>query len=194
MTKNTLRAKYCKNPRTFTRTLGVVLMLTTVAMAASNKAADHPQVIKLERFRKALWKIHITIQGKPGAFLFDTGGGNTLLTADYLKGFNCQFWGRTTGYNMFGERADSPHCDGIQIKAGEVELTPVSVGKIDFGDRFAGDTPPDRWAAGARCLRRQGDHSRSNCRDADRRDAEQPRPANERHEGVAVAGIARVLG
>jgi hypothetical protein len=44
---------------------------------------------------------------------------------------------------MFGKRSDGPHCDNVQINAGDVALTPVNVGKIDFGDRFAGDKTPD---------------------------------------------------
>jgi hypothetical protein len=112
-------------------------------LSAAGNAAGRPQVIKLERFRKALWKVHVTVNGKPGDFLLDTGGGVTLLSEDFSKGVDCKFWGRTTGYNMFGKRSDGPHCDNVQIKAGDVALTPVNVGKIDFGDQFAGDTKPD---------------------------------------------------
>ena len=101
------------------------------------------QMIKLQRFRKALWTVHVTVKGKEGDFLFDTGGGVTLLTEKFLKGIPCKFWGRNTGYNMFGQRGDGPHCDDVQIDAGGVALTPVNVGKFDFGDRFAGDKTPD---------------------------------------------------
>ena len=66
----------------------------------------------------------------------DTDGGNTLLSADYAAKLNCKFWGRTMGYNIFGKRADGPHCDNVQIKAGDMALSSVSVGTIDFGDRF----------------------------------------------------------
>jgi len=100
-------------------------------------------VIKLQRFRKALWKVHVTIKGKAGDFLLDTGGGVTLLTEDYAKGIECKFWGRTTGYNMFGKRSEGPHCDNVQIEAGAVALTPVNVGDIDFGEQFSGDKAPD---------------------------------------------------
>ena len=110
---------------------------------AAARAAGKPQVIKLERFRKALWKVHVTVRGRPGDFLLDTGGGATLLTEQFSKLLDCKFWGRTTGYNMFDKRSDSPHCDNVQITAGDVALTPVSVGKIDFGDQFAGDKEPD---------------------------------------------------
>jgi hypothetical protein len=80
-------------------------------VAAAGNAAARPQVIKLERFRKALWKVHVTVKGKPGDFLLDTGGGVTLLSDGVSKGVDCKFWGRITGYNMFGKRSDGPHCD-----------------------------------------------------------------------------------
>lgn len=112
-------------------------------LPAASAAAEKPQVIKLERFRKALWKVHVSVKGKEGDFLLDTGGGVTLLTEEFAKGVPCKFWGRNTGYNMFGRRSDGPHCDGVQITAGGVALTPVSVGKIDFGEQFAGDKTPD---------------------------------------------------
>lgn len=105
--------------------------------------ASSPQVIKLQRFRKALWTVHLTVKGKEGDFLFDTGGGVTLLTESFLKGVDCKFWGRNTGYNMFGEKGSGPHCDNVTLNAGNVSLVPVNVGKFDFGDRFAGDRTPD---------------------------------------------------
>lgn len=105
--------------------------------------ADAPQVIKLQRFRKALWTVHITVKGKEGDFLLDTGGGVTLLTDEFLKDIPCRFWGRNTGYNMFGKRGDGPHCDGVQIDAGGIALTPVNVGKINFEGQFPGSKAPD---------------------------------------------------
>lgn len=107
------------------------------------KKADAPQAIKLQRFRKALWKVNVTVKGKTGDFLFDTGGGVTLLTDEFLQGVDCKFWGRSTGYNMFGKRGDGPHCDNVQINAGDVALTPVNIGKISFDGQFPGDKAPD---------------------------------------------------
>src|SRR6185503_9428336 len=123
--------------------LAVLVVVSPSLVYAATKAVDKPQEIKLQRFRKALWKVHVTIKGKPGDFLLDTGGGVTLVTDAFAKGIDCKFWGRTTGYNMFGKRNDGPHCDNVQITAGDIALTPVNVGKIDFGDQFAGDKNPD---------------------------------------------------
>lgn len=106
-------------------------------------AQDKPQTIKLERYRKALWTARVTLDGKTGDFLFDTGGGVTLVDKAFAKNLTCKFWGRFTGYNMFGQRSDGAHCDGVQFKAGDVALVPVNVGTIDFGDRFSGDKAPD---------------------------------------------------
>ena len=127
--------------RKVTNVFAIVSLLALSVSAAAK--AEKPQVIKLQRFRKALWKVHVIVKGKPGDFLLDTGGGVTLLTDEFSKGIDCKFWGRNTGYNMFGKRSDSPHCDNVQITAGEVALTPVNVGKIDFGDQFPGDKNPD---------------------------------------------------
>ena len=124
-------------------TLSISSFLIFLLFSVTGKAAEKPQVIKLDRFRKALWKVHVSVKGKSGDFLLDTGGGVTLLADEFSKSIDCKFWGRTTGYNMFGKRSDSPHCDNVQITAGDVALTPVNVGTIDFGDQFAGDKNPD---------------------------------------------------
>jgi hypothetical protein len=124
--------------------LGLLLtLLPTVAISSVESPADEPQVIQLQRFRKALWKVHVTVNGIPGDFLLDTGGGNTLVTEAFSSRLGCKYWGRTTGYNMFGRRNDGPHCDDVRLMAGDVPLTPVNVSKIDFGDQFSGDKSPD---------------------------------------------------
>lgn len=121
----------------------LTLSLVVGGVPSVQAPVEKPQVIKLERFRKALWKVHVTINGVPGDFLFDTGGGVTLLSKEYASKIECRYWGRNTGYNMFGKRGDDAHCDGVQLMAGDVALTPVSVGHIDFGDQFSGDKAPD---------------------------------------------------
>jgi hypothetical protein len=121
----------------------IALTLTAAPVGAIAGKPERPQVIKLERFRKALWKVQLQVGGQTGDFLFDTGGGRTLLTEAFAGRTGCRFWGRTTGYNMFGVRGDSPNCEGVAVRAGDVALGPVSLGKIDFGDQFAGDRMPD---------------------------------------------------
>ena len=129
--------------RKFTAAFAIICFLLFPLTAAAAKPSEKPQVIKLQRFRKALWKVHVTVKGKPGDFLLDTGGGVTLLAEEFSRDIDCKFWGRNTGYNMFGKKSEGPHCDNVQINAGDVALTPVNVGKIDFGEQFSGDKNPD---------------------------------------------------
>lgn len=110
---------------------------------ASGALAQGPQVIKLERFRKALWKVNVTVKGKTGDFLFDTGGGITLFSEEFAKGIDCKFWGRFTGYNMFGKKGGGPYCSDVQLSARGVDLTPVNMGKMSFDGYFPGDKAPD---------------------------------------------------
>lgn len=124
----------------------VFLFLSLSAPAhaiTDSRLSDGQQIIKLQRFRKALWKIRVALKGKEGDFLFDTGGGVTLVTEQFSKDIECRFWGRSTGYNMFGKRGDGPHCDDVPIAAGDVRLTPVNIGKMDFTGMFPGDKDPD---------------------------------------------------
>jgi hypothetical protein len=123
--------------------IAITLVLVPLPTYAARQKVEKPQVIKLNRFRKALWTVHVAVKGKTGDFLLDTGGGVTLLTEEFLRGIDCKFWGRTTGYNMFGKRGDGPHCDNVQLTAGNVALTPVNIGTIDFGGQFPGDKKPD---------------------------------------------------
>jgi hypothetical protein len=116
---------------------------TALSKSTSAKLEAEPQVIKLHRFRKALWTVRVTLNGKTGDFLFDTGGGMTFLTDKFGKEAGCKFWGRLTGYNMFGKRSDGPRCDNVRLKADGVSLTTVTAGKIDFEGQFPGDKAPD---------------------------------------------------
>ena len=118
------------------------LFLILVPFAAISSALA-PQTIKLERFRKALWKVNVTVKGKTGDFLFDTGGGITLLAEEFSKGIECTFWGRFTGYNMFGKQGGGQYCSDVQLSSRGVDLVPVNLGRMSFDGMFPGDKAPD---------------------------------------------------
>ena len=115
--------------------------------AATPSKADGPQVIKLQRFRKALWKVHVTIKGKEGDFLFDTGGGVTLLTEEFSKGIECKYWGRNTGYNMFGKRFEGPACNGLSVSIAGRRYVPAITGLVNMAALNPADSALDGIAA-----------------------------------------------
>lgn len=126
--------------------ISICLCLTLTGAVADDRTGPdiaQPQVIKLERFRKALWTVRVTVEGKTGDFLLDTGGGMTMVTPAFAASLNCKFDRRTTGYNMFGTRGDTPTCSNVELAADGVPLVPVNLGKYDMGDHFKDSKQPD---------------------------------------------------
>jgi hypothetical protein len=121
----------------------ISFLLCILAGTVGHSFAQAQQTIKLERFRKALWKVNVTVKGKTGDFLFDTGGGITLLAEEFSNGIDCTFWGRFTGYNMFGKKGSGPYCSDVSLASRGVALTPVNVGRMSFDGMFPGDKAPD---------------------------------------------------
>lgn len=123
--------------------LSLASITSSHAASTTKDSRAARQTLKLDRFRQALWTVKVTLNGKSGNFLLDTGGGKTMVTERFASGWDCTFRGRLTGYTMFGERIDSPLCGAVDLRAGAVSLGRVEVGKIDFGARFPADNTPD---------------------------------------------------
>jgi hypothetical protein len=112
-------------------------LFTAAALIASAApawaTAPSPTTITLEPWRTR-WVMPATIAGKPGRYMFDTGAGLTLVSNATLKRAGCVPWGRTTGFNMMGEKGQGPRCEGIALSAGGVSLEPPSLGPIEMGE------------------------------------------------------------
>lgn len=120
-----------------------LILFTGYTTFTPSVSAQTPQVIKLERFRKALWKVNITAKGKTGDFLFDTGGGITLFATEFSKDIDCTFWGRFTGYNMFGKKGGGQYCSDVSLNSRGIALSPTNIGRMSFDGYFPGDKAPD---------------------------------------------------
>lgn len=135
------------------RLFQIVLVGIFVAMAASATTlsasgevpvpSDAPFVITLQRYHKALWTVRVTVNGRPANLLFDSGGGMTMLSTRFAARSGCRYWGRVSGFDMFGHRIDTPRCDGAEITIGALALHPSMVGRFDAGERLDGDDAPD---------------------------------------------------
>ena len=69
---------------------------------------------KLEPYRKTV-ALRGSVRGMPGLFLFDTGGGITLVSPDFAKKIGCEPWGRLSGHRMMGDRLDAARCDDVPV-------------------------------------------------------------------------------
>jgi predicted aspartyl protease len=83
--------------------------------------------ITLEGYMGVLQTVQIEIGSETLPFIFDTGGGLTLLTPQVAERFGCRPYGRVTGFRMSGERLDLERCGETELKVGgmspRVELT-----------------------------------------------------------------------
>jgi len=62
--------------------------------------------------------IKVEIGGKTYPFLFDTGGGVTIITPAIAKQIGCTPFGQLVGYNAGGTRLDAKRCDAVEMKVG----------------------------------------------------------------------------
>jgi hypothetical protein len=70
------------------------------------------------------WALSVEVNGHPFRFGLDTGGGVTLISPAVVAAAGCTPWGRTTGFQMMGQRLDGPHCDGVSIDIAGHRFTP----------------------------------------------------------------------
>ena len=95
-----------------------LLILVLLLASTSAWAQAKPDVVlKLEPYRKTV-ALRGSIDGHDGLFLFDTGGGTSLLSPKYGDIVGCKPWGRLSGHQMMGDRLDGQRCDGKTIVLG----------------------------------------------------------------------------
>ena len=91
---------------------GLLVACTGTAWAAQPSMPEAE--FKLEPYRKTV-ALRGSVRGVPGLFLFDTGGGITLVSPDFAKKIGCEPWGRLSGHRMMGDRLDASRCDDVPV-------------------------------------------------------------------------------
>lgn len=76
--------------------------------------------------------VTVEIAGRKTPFLFDTGGGITLVTPEIAKAAGCSPFGRLVGFRMRGERINLPRCDRFPLAVGGQSLEASTVGVFDI--------------------------------------------------------------
>ncbi len=83
--------------------------LITLILAISTTIQIHAQKIPFQLLPSGHIVVSATVDGKPGSFIFDTGGGINLFFDDYAKGLNQQStYNFLTAFRATGERMDIP--------------------------------------------------------------------------------------
>lgn len=88
--------------------------------------------ILLEDYFRTLKSVKVEIEGNKYNFLFDTGGGITMISPEIAKRINKTVYGNSVGFRMSGEKIESKLCDSLDIKIGGVNFFHSYVGVFDL--------------------------------------------------------------
>jgi hypothetical protein len=101
-----------------------------VASLGSTAAAQ--TTVPLELYEGAIPAFHAKVHGREGFFLFDTGGGVSVISPEFATTSGCTPWGQVTGFRMTGEREDFPRCDDVTFDVAGVQLKAPIAGVFDI--------------------------------------------------------------
>ncbi len=110
----------------------LLILAFSILFATSLRAAEAPLVVPLESYGESQKIIHAKINGREGAFLFDSGGGVTNVTPEFAENIGRKPWGKIVGFRMTGQRLDMARCDDALLEiAGMREQLPI-IGVFDL--------------------------------------------------------------
>ncbi len=89
-------------------------------------------VVPLETYVGKLKQVRVTIAGGERQFLFDTGGGYTLISPAIAQALGCVPSGRIAGFRMTGERFDTPLCRRVRFSIGTLTSQTETAGVFDL--------------------------------------------------------------
>lgn len=105
-----------------------VIILCSIYASIANAQITVP----LKNYFRSLKYIEVTIEGNNCNFLFDTGGGLTLVSPTIVELLNKKAYGNSVGYRMSGERIDTPLCDSVIINIEGQDFYHQEVGVFDI--------------------------------------------------------------
>ena len=121
------------------RILSVIAVLAAFCIAP---AARGETLINLERYGGKLRQVSVHIAGGEHKFLFDTGGGHTLVSPAVAAALGCRPSGRILGFRMNGEKFETPKCVNVSLMIGRYVSAGETVGVFDLMTLLPKDFPP----------------------------------------------------
>jgi len=97
--------------------------------------------VSLEPYIGHLVTVAASIDSIGILLIFDTGGGETIVTPEVAERSGCVSSGRSVGFRMSGERVDVALCTGVTITIGGVHFVSDEVGVWDVNALLPPDVP-----------------------------------------------------
>jgi hypothetical protein len=123
--------------------VAAALFAHAVAASAVQAPAQAPGRAALDPYVGRLLTVQVSIHGlaRPLRLLFDTGGGQTLLTPGAAREVKCVPFGRSVGFRMTGERVEFQRCGAMRLALGGVDLAVPDMGVWDLAKVLPPDLP-----------------------------------------------------
>lgn len=112
------------------------------ALAISNAATAQtaPRTVLLGDYF-GIRTVEVTVAGETGQFLFDTGGGVSVISPALAEKAGCTPFAQITGFRLTGERLTMPRCDDLAIAIDGETLSVPSAGVFDLAPLLPPDGP-----------------------------------------------------
>lgn len=111
------------------------------APGAITAESARDSAIMLARYQGRLRIVRVHVANKSWQFLFDTGGGSTLISPDVAAAIGCLPKGSITGHRMSGEAIVTPSCPGPPLTIGGWTAPPQTLGVFDLMSLLPRDWP-----------------------------------------------------
>ncbi len=118
------------------------LCIALLALPLKASAQSQPTTIALSPYLGVVWSFEAEVAGKPRTFLFDTGGGITVITPATAAEIGCAPWGQLSGFRMRGDRVDMARCNDVSLRSSGGTLATSTAGVFDFAKLLPKDAPP----------------------------------------------------
>ncbi|HEX6533877.1 MAG TPA: retropepsin-like aspartic protease [Gemmatimonadaceae bacterium] len=113
------------------------------ARTAARLATAAPVVIPLQRHAGHLRTIRVRVGGDTADYLFDTGGGTTVISRLDSAALGCTPGGRSFGVRLTGEVLSGRTCANVTLGIGPLEVT-GDAGVMDLGQLLGPRAPAVR--------------------------------------------------
>ena len=126
-----------------TRLIALLLALTLpVATSLDAQRQTEPLYLPLRSYAgTALRSLTVSIAGRTGPFIFDTGAGITLLNASDSVSGACTPFGRFTGFRATGQLVTSQRCGALALGIGTF-ATSTEMVLFDLAPLLGKEAPP----------------------------------------------------
>lgn len=106
------------------------------------QAALEPVDVQLAPYIGRLVTVDVVVEQDTARLIFDTGGGQTVISPRMAERAGCTPSGRSVGFRMTGERIESPVCSDVTFSIQGVAFTDPSVGVWDVQELLPEGVPP----------------------------------------------------